>query len=137
MLRTAGLNRECHFQIESKAVLILIILPVKTLPPSPPLPSPPSLPPSLPIPPSLSGVLMVNTQCLQVRLETLFNILKEAIEVSHPHWFDYRSSKHAPLQVATEKLEAAVVQDGMSSNPMVACARDMVQSMNAVLELLQ
>lgn len=44
---------------------------------------------------------------------------------------------HGHHQVATEKLEAAVVRDGMSSNPMVTCAKEMVQLMNVVLELLQ
>lgn len=36
-----------------------------------------------------------------------------------------------------EKLEAAVVQDGMSSNPMVTSAKGMVELMNVVLGLLQ
>ena len=46
------------------------------------------------------------------------------------------SFNFASMQVATEKLEAAVVH-GMSSSPTVTCAKDMVRLMNVVLELLQ
>lgn len=41
------------------------------------------------------------------------------------------------IQVAMEKLEAEVVRDNTSDNPMVTCAKDMVDLMIEVEVLLQ